>query len=62
MIEQNSRTVTRGGKDSSTGMETRRRVLGEEHPSTLDTMNNLAFTMKAQDIYTEAIQLMSGCA
>jgi hypothetical protein len=27
-------------------METRKRVLREEHPDTLSSMNNLAFTLK----------------
>lgn len=39
-------------------METRKRVLGEEHPSTLTSMNNLAFTLKGQDRNDEAISLM----
>jgi len=29
-------------------METRKRVLGEEHPDTLTSMNNLAFTIQKQ--------------
>ncbi|KAH8690357.1 hypothetical protein GQ44DRAFT_695847 [Phaeosphaeriaceae sp. PMI808] len=29
-------------------METRKRVLGNEHPATLTAMNNLAFTLKPQ--------------
>jgi hypothetical protein len=29
-------------------METRKRVLGEEHPSTLTTMNNLAWTLMSE--------------
>ncbi|KAF2836644.1 hypothetical protein M501DRAFT_1018536 [Patellaria atrata CBS 101060] len=29
-------------------METRKRVLGEEHPDTLTSMANLAFTFKLQ--------------
>jgi hypothetical protein len=42
-------------------METRKRVLGEEHPSTLTSMNNLAFTWKGQDRVEEAIRLMNHC-
>ena len=42
-------------------METRKRVLGEEHPSTLTSVNNLAFTWKAQGQDGEAINLMSEC-
>ena len=42
-------------------METRKRVLGEEHPSTLTSMYNLAFTWKAQSQDTKAINLIQGC-
>jgi hypothetical protein len=33
-------------------MEMRKRVLGEKHPDTLTSMNNLAFTFKAQGYFT----------
>jgi hypothetical protein len=42
-------------------METRKRVLGEEHPDTLTSMNNLAYTEKGQGRDEEAIRLMSNC-
>jgi Tetratricopeptide repeat len=42
-------------------METSKRVLGAEHPSTLTSMNNLAFTWKGQDRDKEAIALMKEC-
>lgn len=42
-------------------METRKRVLGEEHPDTLTSMNNLAFTLKSQSRNEEAISLMNRC-
>ncbi|KAF2685429.1 hypothetical protein K458DRAFT_417478 [Lentithecium fluviatile CBS 122367] len=43
-------------------METRTRVLGEEHPDTLTSMNNLAFTLKGQGLTNKAISLMEdGC-
>jgi Tetratricopeptide repeat len=42
-------------------METRRRVLGPEHPDTLTSMNNLAFTWKEMERDTEAIRLMKDC-
>jgi Tetratricopeptide repeat len=42
-------------------METRKRVLGEEHPDTLSSMNNLAFTMKEQHKRGEAFELMAEC-
>ena len=42
-------------------METRKRLLGEEHPSTLTSMNNLAFIFKAQARSDEAISLMEKC-
>jgi hypothetical protein len=42
-------------------METRKRVLGEEHPSTLSSMANLALTWKSQSRNEEAILLMEKC-
>jgi hypothetical protein len=39
-------------------METRKRVLGDEHPDTLTSMANLAFTWKAQGQSAEAIDLL----
>ncbi|KAH8724301.1 hypothetical protein GQ44DRAFT_618470, partial [Phaeosphaeriaceae sp. PMI808] len=42
-------------------METRKRVLGEEHPDTLTSMNNLAFTLKGQGLTNKAIPLMENC-
>ena len=38
-------------------METRKRVLGEEHPSTLTSMANLALTYKNQGRWKEAEEL-----
>ncbi|KAF2192163.1 hypothetical protein K469DRAFT_554209 [Zopfia rhizophila CBS 207.26] len=37
------------------------RVLGEEHPGTLVSMNNLAFTLRFQSCNEEAITLMRKC-
>ena len=42
-------------------METTKRVLGEEHPDTLISMNNLAFTWKAQSQDTKAVHLIQEC-
>jgi hypothetical protein len=42
-------------------METMKRVLGEEHPNTLTSMNNLAFTQKSLRRDIEALQLMERC-
>ena len=42
-------------------MEIRKRVLGEEYPDTLTSMNNLAFTWERQGRAIEAISLMGGC-
>jgi hypothetical protein len=42
-------------------METRKRVLGAEHPNTLTSMNNFAFTLKEQGRNIEAIKLMTEC-
>ncbi|KAL8735363.1 MAG: hypothetical protein Q9166_000908 [cf. Caloplaca sp. 2 TL-2023] len=39
----------------------RKRVLGEEHPDTLSSMNNLAFTWKSQGLNAKAINLMGEC-
>ncbi|KAF2727510.1 hypothetical protein EJ04DRAFT_538910 [Polyplosphaeria fusca] len=38
-----------------------RRVLGDEHPSTLTSMNNLAFTLQSQGLYSKAIPLLEEC-
>ncbi|KAF8535304.1 hypothetical protein BDD12DRAFT_689930, partial [Trichophaea hybrida] len=43
-------------------METRKRVLGLEHPDTLTTMINLAYTRKSQGRVDEAIELMDKAA
>jgi hypothetical protein len=42
-------------------MRTSLRVLGPEHPSTLTSMNNLAFTWKGQGKGKEALALMKEC-
>jgi hypothetical protein len=42
-------------------METKKRVLGEENPDTLTSMNNLAFTLKGRGQNAEAIKLMEKC-
>ena len=42
-------------------METFKGVLGEEHPDTLTSMNNFAFTLKSQSCNKEAILLMKKC-
>jgi hypothetical protein len=39
-------------------METKKRVLGAEHPSTVNVKVNLAFTFKAQGRDREALSLM----
>ena len=36
-------------------------MLGEEHPFTLTSIANLAFTLKSQIRYKEAISLMENC-
>jgi len=43
-------------------IETRKRVLGEEHPDTLLSMANLAYTWKSQSRNKEAILLMEKCS
>jgi hypothetical protein len=42
-------------------MQTRRRVLGGEHPDTLITMHNVAFILQSQARYKEVISLMERC-
>jgi hypothetical protein len=42
-------------------IKTRKRVLRQEHPDTLTTMNNLAWTWKSQGRDIEAVGLMSEC-
>ena len=42
-------------------METRKRVLGKEHPDTLTGINNLAYTWKSLGRDVEALQLMEQC-
>ena len=42
-------------------METRKRVLGEEHPTTLTSMANLAFTFMTLGKEKEAFFLMQDC-
>ena len=42
-------------------METRKRLLGEEHPDTLTSMANLAFTWESQSRLDEALALMRRC-
>ena len=42
-------------------METRKRVLGDEHPDTLTSMHNLAFTLQSQARHEEALALMERC-
>lgn len=41
--------------------EKRKRVLGEEHPNTLTSMANLAFTWKGYGQDAKAIELMEKC-
>jgi Tetratricopeptide repeat len=40
-------------------METRKRVLGQEHPDTLTSMHNLAYTYNALGFADKAISLMT---
>ncbi|KAF2189776.1 hypothetical protein K469DRAFT_47842 [Zopfia rhizophila CBS 207.26] len=42
-------------------IETRKRVLGKEHPDTLTSMNNLTFTLKSESRHEEAVSLMKTC-
>ncbi|KAK3359479.1 hypothetical protein B0T25DRAFT_533084 [Lasiosphaeria hispida] len=42
-------------------VETRKKVLGGEHPDTLTSMNNLAFTQKSQGNFEDALALMRDC-
>ena len=42
-------------------METRKTKLGVDHPDTMTSMNNLAFTWKGSGKEIEAIRLMEEC-
>ncbi|PSN59131.1 hypothetical protein BS50DRAFT_580214 [Corynespora cassiicola Philippines] len=42
-------------------MQTRKTKLGDDHPDTLTSMANLAFTWKRQGRHAEAIALMRQC-
>ena len=42
-------------------LKTRKRVLGQEHPSTLTSMANLAWTLKSQNRRNEAWELLTEC-
>jgi hypothetical protein len=42
-------------------IETRKTKLGADHPDTLTSMNNLAFTLKAQGFPNMTIFLMEDC-
>jgi hypothetical protein len=42
-------------------METSKTKLGVDHPDTLTSMNNLAFTWKGNGKETEAVSLMEEC-
>ena len=42
-------------------LETRKKVLGEEHPDTLWSMDNLAITVKSKGEDQKAIALMEEC-
>jgi hypothetical protein len=42
-------------------MQTRKRVLGDEHPDTLTSMNNLAITLELQSRHKEALALIDLC-
>jgi hypothetical protein len=42
-------------------METRKTKLGADHPDTLSSMGNLAFTWKSQGRHKDALALMQDC-
>ena len=42
-------------------METRKRVLGPEHPDTLTSMWNLSYTLKTLHRHAEALSLLQAC-
>ncbi|KAK4194106.1 hypothetical protein QBC40DRAFT_188947, partial [Triangularia verruculosa] len=43
-------------------METRKTKLGADHPDTLTSMANLAFTWKSQGQHSDALALIEECA
>jgi hypothetical protein len=51
-----------GGREArSTGDGTRQTKLGADHPDTLTSMNNLAYTWNSMGKETEAIDLIQRC-
>ena len=46
-----------GARSSSTTIGVSRRVLGDDHPDTLHTMNNLAIVYRRQGRYEESVPL-----
>jgi len=42
-------------------IETRKRVLSDEHPYTLSSMHNLAYTLWSQSCYKEAVAWIESC-
>ena len=42
-------------------LEKRKRILGDDHPDTLDSINNLALLLKAQGEYDRALPLYEDC-
>ena len=42
-------------------VQTRKRVLGDKHPDTLSSMQNLAFSLQSQARHEEALTLMERC-
>ncbi|KAL6409883.1 hypothetical protein AUP68_06285 [Ilyonectria robusta] len=58
----NSRLTASAKKNLIEGkVEMRKNVLGEEHPDTLTSMNNLAVTWKHQGHTGDALALMRNC-
>jgi hypothetical protein len=43
-------------------IEIKKKVLGEEHPNTLNTMSNLAHTWEAEGRFADALALRGSCA
>src|SRR5690348_14870784 len=56
-----SRTVKEPGRAGGAVMETRKSVLGPDHPDTLTSMNNLTWTLKPQGRSEEALKLTTAC-
>ena len=60
-VLQESRTIEEGGRARAASDGEEKRVLAQEHPDTLISMNNLAFMWKALCRDNKALELIENC-